>query len=395
MDTIGNVMSSNAVHLLLTFFFGASLSLLPVRKLILPTGAIIAVGIVISFTLLIGEVYLYSDTYRRAFFVFGDEITTVIGFVLLFAIAAKRPLMTLIALTAVLMSGGKVSFVLILLMLFLFFLIQRESGERRPEAKRLLALSAIAAMIYIACQALSLQLMNTQAFNSTRNHIASGLEEIGKSTIGKSTIGSRPPKIGTACATMSNCMESQISNPFLQRYYTSLAGLWMTLQGGFPGARYPGTPEKFADFMIAANPWGMNDRYNLTWNSWHWMGSVQNPYLGFGSGYGPFALLGLGLFLFAMAYLAWDNLRNGEPDTSSAFSIFFIVNVTMNWTQSWLMSGSPILIILGLCCSQILISAALRRDLPPAGRDLLERLASRQIRTGPERPDRYALKSKP
>lgn len=391
MDFFTSVLNSNAVQLVLTFSLGAGLSLLPLERLILPIGAIISVCVIASFVFVIGEVYIYSETYRRAFFVFGDEITTVLGFVLLFAIATKRNALTLLTLTAVFMSGGKASFVLIVLMLSLFLFMQRRSGERYAEVRRLFGLSALAIIIYIACQSLSLSLMNTQAFISTHERLTSGLE-----VMRKGTTRSELPRIGTACANLSNCVDSQLGNPLLQRYYTSLAGLWMTMQGGFPGKSYPGTPEKFADLMVASNPWGMNDRYHLSWESWRWMGGVQNPYLGFGSGYGPIALLALGLSFLSVAYLAWSNLRSGQADASAVFSVFFIVNVIVNWTQSWLMSGSLILITLGLCCSQIFISAALRHPLPTTGSEVLQRLVFKPAGAGASGADRQtAMRSRP
>jgi len=390
MDILNSVLNSNAAQLLMTFSLGAGLSLLPLEKIILPIGAIIASCIIFSFVLAIGEVYIYSDAYRRAFFFFGDEITTVLGFILLFAVAARRHVLTLLILTAVFMSGGKASLLLIVLMLGLFLFMQRRRGERLGEVKRMFGLSALAVIIYIACQALSLSLMSTQAYSSIHHRLSSEIAPL----ITK-TIGSKVPKVSTSCVNLSNCVKSQVENPLLQRYYTSLAGLWMTVQGGFPGKLYPGTPEKFADLMMASNPWGMNDRYHLTWKSWRWMGGVQNPYLGFGSGYGPLALLGLGLFLLTGAYLAWGNLGSGQADASAVFSIFFIVNVLVNWTQSWLMSGSLILITLGLCCSQILITAALRHPLPPAGRQLLQSLAFKQGRAETFDPDHVHLRSRP
>lgn len=374
MDFFNSALSSNAVQLILTFSLGASLSFLPLEKIILPVGAIISICIITSFIFVIGEVYIYSDTYRRAFFVFGDEITTVLGFILFFAIAAKRNVLTLLTLTAVFMSGGKASLVLIVLMLALFLFIQRGSGERQAEVRRLFRLSALAVIIYIVCQSLSLSLMNSQAFISIHERLTSGLEHISSTNR-----GSGFPRIGSACANLSKCVDTQMGNPLLQRYYTSLAGLWMTVRGGFPGKSYPGTPEKFADLMVASNPWGMNDRYNLDWKSWQWMGGVQSPYLAFGSGYGPLALLGLGIAFLAVAYLAWGNLIRGQADASAVFSIFFIVNVIVNWTQSWLMSGSIILITLGLCCSQILISAALSHPLPSTGSRLLQRFVVKPV----------------
>lgn len=369
-----SILNSNAVQLVITFAFGASLCLLPVHKIIPPLGVALSAGIFLSFFFIIGEVYIYSDTYRRAFLFFGDNISTILGFIFLYSIAANRSVLALIVLIGVLMSGGKASIILMLVMFALFLVMQRDRGQWLAEGRRLFILFLIGVATYFASQSASLQLMKSSAFLSARASIPKVFAAVGEA----SEDGDEIPGAGRACVTMANCVETQIESPLRQRYYTSLGGLWMTLQGGFPGKRYPGTPEKFADLMVAANPWDMNDTYDLTWNDWRRMGGVQNPYLCFGSGYGPWALLGLILILSGIGYVAWTNLKHGEADTAAVFSIFFIVTAFMNLTQSWLMSGSFILVLLGACSSHIISSWILRRNFFPATHNLLARFSIKE-----------------
>jgi hypothetical protein len=152
-----------------------------------------------------------------------------------------------------------------------------------------------------------------------------------------------------ACENLSvtGCFAKQLRISGLQRYYSSVAGLWMTLEGGFPGPAYPATAKKFADLMMQKNPWGINDKYKLTYEDWLRMRAPQNPYLRFGSGYGPWLLGVLVLGFLVIGGMAAVNLAKGEIGPGTVFSTFFIVNVALNQTQSWLTSGSPILALLG------------------------------------------------
>lgn len=387
MMFVADLLKSNAVQLILTFAFGASLCLLPARKVILAAGIFFSTGVFLSFFFLIDEVYVYSEHYRRAFLFFGDNITTIFGFIFLYAIAAKRNAFALLAISGVFMSGGKASIILLLLMLSIFIIVQRRGSERRVEAVRVLSLFGLGISVYLILQSLSLGLANTSGFIAVRSTIVEGVVAIRQIRLSKlfgefdddamDASSYDMPKVGKACGSAALCLQTQFASPLSQRYYTSIAGLWMTLQGGFPGNLYPSTRESFADLMITANPWGMNDRYGLTWDNWRAMGGIQNPYMNFGSGYGPWALLFLFAILFSIGYLAAENLRAGESDTSATLSIFFIVTVAANWTQSWLMSGSLILVLLGLCACRIIVSWILRKNILSDRRHYLERLALR------------------
>ena len=155
------------------------------------------------------------------------------------------------------------------------------------------------------------------------------------------------------------------------RALSAVAGLWMTFEGGFPGSRYPNTPEKFADLIVKANPWGVNDRYGVTREEWMKIGTVQSPYVGFGAGYGP-ALLALAMgFIGAVCLVGLWVLRVRPPDTWTALTVFFIVNAIFNQTQAWLQPG-PVLLMMGICGTHILwqylsFGAGVRNQPLPGG----------------------------
>jgi hypothetical protein len=341
----------------LTFFFGAILYFLGARLLIVIAAIILSAGIVLSFVFAVGEVYIYSDTYRRAFFVFGDSVTTLLIFGFLYAFATKKKWLSALTLTAIWMSGGRISFLLLLIMMAVFILLKQHGKERLILTAQFSGLALGCVLVYVALTQASLQLMERPLFLSLREHI--------KQVIGHDYALADHR---TACyeLSLSDCIEEQSERAILQRYYSSLGGLWMTLEGGYRGQRYPNSKEKFADLMVAANPWGMNDRYMLTRTQWLRIGAVQNPYLRFGSGYGLWLMLAqVGVFL-VIGYLAWRNLAKGERDEGSIFSIYFIVLILFNQTQPWLVSMSWILVLLGLCASHIVVTWLLRRNQIPS-----------------------------
>jgi len=165
------------------------------------------------------------------------------------------------------------------------------------------------------------------------------------------------------CPSFSDCFKAKIERTVKDRYYTSIGGLWMTLNGGYPGKHYPNSPEKFADLMIEVNPWNINTRFGLSLKNWRKMGAVHNPYMSFGSGYGPWLLLTVIGGLTVIGYLALRNLAIGESDVAAIFSIYFIVTILLNQTQSWFMSASPILLLLGVCVSHIVLTWLARSSI--------------------------------
>ena len=138
------------------------------------------------------------------------------------------------------------------------------------------------------------------------------------------------------------------------RYLSSIAGLWMASQGGFNRGRYPTASADFAKMMMRVNPWGINDRYGVTFEEWAKMARPQSPYAGFAASYG-FWYLGALLLIFSMIWIVgFLNLREGESIAGSVITVFYMVHVTFNHTQEWLNSGNPVLILAGFCAFHIL-----------------------------------------
>ena len=344
------LFESNIVQLAMTAGFGSVLFLLAQRFswLVAAIGYILSAGIILSALFDVGEVYIYSDYYRRAFFYYTDGVTTLIVFVFLWAIITQNRLLAGMAAAAIFLSGGKIS--LALLVIAASLLLYLHKNEWRFLAKNISIFLAIGIMGYA--------LVNSTALAIEKYDIQSRISP--DYPLLKESVEHRG-----SCRTVGQCFQTQFGKAWEQRYYSSLAGLWMTMQGGFPGEHYPDSKEKFADLMMLANPFGVNDYYGLSHDDWKKIGTAQNPWLAFGSGYGPWLLaLLLGIF-FAICWLGATNIRAGQRDEAALYPLYFIVITLLDQTQSWLMSGSPILILVGFLSTQIIASALIRKDMLP------------------------------
>ena len=166
---------------------------------------------------------------------------------------------------------------------------------------------------------------------------------------------SRLRGLGT-CETVSlvRCFVTQGNAAFRMRYLSSIAGIWMASQGGFNRGRYPTRSFDFANLMMKKNPWGVNDKYGVTFKEWQKMGRPQSPYIGFAASYG-FWILGALLLFFALIWIAGlQNIRGGETITGTVITVFFMVNVAFNHSQEWINSGNWVLILMGFCAFYIL-----------------------------------------
>ena len=352
MALINELLDSNAIQLILTVAFGAILYFCKIRLIIVVTAITLCVGIVLSFLLVVGEVSTYSSLYRRAFFIFGDDVTSVINFGFLYVFARRKIGLSLFLLLSIFLSGGKASIILLLIMVVAFILIQRRGSERKEDFLLFFKLSLLGVLMYAVLMAVSPKILEYPSVVSFR---ISFTQMIGA----KVSFSDHR----TSCSSLSQCYKTQIESSLQDRYYTSIGGLWMMLDGGYSGNYYPNSAEKFADLMIEANPWDINTHYGLDRNNWLRMGGVHNPYMSFGSGYGPWLLLAVIGGLAVIGYIALRNLAIGESDVAAVFSIYFIVTILLNQTQSWLMSASPILVLLGVCGSHIVLTWLARTSI--------------------------------
>lgn len=322
---IQQIVSSNAVQLATVFGAGGLGYLAAARwpVVIAIVGFAAAALLAVSFTFDTGEVYSYTTFYKRAFSHLGDDVTTWLTPLMTWAVLSRRQLLATAVAAGILLSGTKISLVLLLLQYMAVLLICK--GRRRTISVAFWTSLAVAAAVYLTLVLASPHLVRTG--------------------------GAEPAT--QRCAGGGECLAAQVTRPVHDRGLSAVAGLWMTLQGGFPGARYPDTPEKFADLMMQANPWGINDSFSVTHAEWIRMGTVQTPYLHFGAGYGILPLAALLLGLAAIGWIGTGNIRDGERGPFVAFTVFFVINAVVNQTQPWLTRG-PILFLMGFCAMHIL-----------------------------------------
>lgn len=304
------------------------------------------VGLLTSFLFNVGEVYTYSEYYKRAFFYFSDEITTVVALGWLIFIVKRELKLAMLMAIAVLLSGGKISIILIAITFLLCFL--RFDFFKSKKIFLIFICSVFLGVLgyvssinlakYIDSKGLTLRPILSQYFPD--EDVDKMLKISGKD----------------ACKDTLTCIISNSKSALRERYFTSLAGIWMISRGGFKGENYPNTPDKFADLMMKNNPFDINNRYGLTYEKWKRLGGVQSPFIDFGAGYGPWMLCFLLLCFGAVAYCAILNIKAAEDSIILVFSLYFLVILTLNQTQSWLKSGSIVLIMMGYLSGHILIS---------------------------------------
>lgn len=357
MSSVETVFSSNLIQLIATFIGGAVLYLVCQRyqKIFKLIGYFFSFGIFFSFLFSVGEVYTYSDYYKRAFCFFGDDITTVLLLFFCYAVLSGYTVFSVVLISAIFLSGGKISLILLLVMIYVIRLVNKKSDNtvNADFFKYIVIGLSMYSIINFASH-----VAEHTGFSAVVRDVSGLILERLDNRVER--VDDRLLRGNSACKTIPRCFNSQIKAPFLQRYYSSLAGLWMTLEGGYYGDLYPTSPKDFASLMMQKNPWGMNDKYGLTYRDWEKIGATQNPYLRFGSGYGPrfLGLLLVSFFLFGVA--AVFNIIRSERDPSIVFPIFFIVIIIFDQTQSWLTSGSPILVFLGFSAGHIFVTSWLK-----------------------------------
>ncbi|MBX4920020.1 hypothetical protein HJA76_09900 [Rhizobium bangladeshense] len=337
------IIESNAVQMLLVSFAGViAYGFYNFRPWLLAfAGVVVAVLIHFSFLFDVGEVYSYSDFYKRAFWYFGDDVTTCLAAAYIWSLLSRRPKLGCALATAILLSGGRIGVILVIIQIgWLYF---RPNLNYRGLFKTVALTIATAVSVYYFSVIVSPTMISVG--NEVGYQLGSNEPWFQKTTNGADCIDDK-------------CFEYKVKRPLRIRVYGAIAGLWMTLDGGYPGLRFPNTPEKLADLMTEANPWGLNDRLGITRQDWLMVGTIQSPYLQFGAGYGPFFLIAAMSMIGLIGVVGFRNLvaQPGEP--GSAFAIFFVVNAIFNQTQAWLLPG-PILFVMALCGTNIMVQAFL------------------------------------
>ncbi len=339
------ISSSNATQIAISILFGGLMYFCASFKQKIIDISIIFVFfmIIVSFLLDIGEVYRYSGIYKRAYWYFGDDITTIISVFAIYYVIAEKKYMVFLAILSMFLSGGKVAILLLFIQYSLILFLHKSN---RVNVSYLfwknIFLSLVAYFFLIAASPAAIWVGSQSLESFSASHKEIHLEQTKR---GRGN-----------CPDLESCFETNIKRPFFTRAYGAVAGLWMTQKGGYSGSRFPNTAEKFADLMIEENPWGINDRYQISREDWRTIGTIQTPYLQFGAGYGPSYLTAL-LFGIAVACVVgiWNLVRN-ERSAGDAFTVFFIVNAIFNQSQPWLIPG-PLLMLVGFCGTNILCEA--------------------------------------
>jgi hypothetical protein len=351
---IERMASSNLVQMFLCLIISVAAYFLLSKKTISTISIFVFFTILFSFMLDLGEVYSYSAIYKRAFWYFGDDFTTWLSPFFFYAIFRRRHVLSGCVAGAAFMSGGRIGLLMLVIQCFIVIFLYRRvivgvSGS---------TIGSMVAGVAIYASVLSI----SPGAMDTGNNFAQWIT------------GDRyfqlfePTKLGYGDCRTDSCFDKKLKRPFRMRTFSAIGGLWMTLEGGFPGTQYPNTPEKFADLMVKANPWGINDRYSISRDEWIKIGTVQTPYLGFGAGYGLTLMLMVMGFIGVICIAGLWLLLKRPPDPFSGFTIFFIVNATVNQTQAWLLPG-PVLFTMGLCGTHIVWQSW--KALPHASRPAL------------------------
>lgn len=303
--------------------------------------------ILASFLFDLGETYQYSYWYKRSFSYLGDGFPFIAIMLLAFHLQKQSRTYAALALSVLVLSGGKMVMLSALLTMAYIKRIGRACEIRRDFFWPMAASFAV----YFSALAASNVLIPTSLKVELNEYIATHLLPQ------RASHDAREGR--AACQTIERCYSSQLILPFRQRVTSSFAGAWMTLQGGFRGAAYPNTPSEFADFMMEHNPWGINERFGMTWDDWRRTRSVQNPYLNFGSGYGLTGLVILAALFWSLAVLGLRNIRHGHDRVPwSALSIYHVMLVFFNQTQPWMQGGSLLLFFAGVSSAHILLTYA-------------------------------------
>ena len=286
----------------------------------------------------LGETYNYSKWYKRSFGPFGDGFPFAILLLSSFGFFLKSNALIVVAFAVIMLSGGRMIIAVSLLQMLLFYIY----SSVRPSRGVMLSFILVPVFIYILTLIISNQI--TESFKEkVSRYVNSELYFISNNLAGRG-----------ACQTFEKGIKTQLLNPLNQRFITFVGGLWMTIKGGYPGNLYPNTSEKFADFMIAENPFAINDFLGLNWADWYRCGQVQNAYLNVGSGYGPLGLSLTIFFYFYTSFVGCRQLKNHLDQTPfRSLTVFFIFLSFFNQTQPWIQSGSLMLFLSGVAAAHI------------------------------------------
>lgn len=320
-----------------------------------------------SFLFNVGEVYQYNYYYKRAFYFIGDDIATALALLTAVALYLKPRVIFYIAMTALVMTGGKTALILFIMTVAACCIFDK--AQRAMILRHTAQALVVALVAYLAASALANHLLLEEG----RKHSAivstwpaekqvwlQQYDEITRAFLIVREMRQAEAKVDgfslqwfPVCEPVSACIAQQASASLSDRLYSSIGGLWMTLEGGFGSGTFPNTATKFADLMMQANPWHINDTHGLTHSDWERMGYPQNPYMHFGAGYGWGMLLALLAVWGAIIVMAVTTIKRTAFDPFSVFVAFFCVMTIFNQMQNFIVPGH-LLFMHGACAGVVL-----------------------------------------
>jgi len=355
IDILERIVTSNLVLICFTFLAGMSCSLLIRHDYFLNFAKVASVFIAFflgfSFLFNVGEVYQFSEFYKRAFFLFGDGVGGALLFLIFLSVFYKNNIYFYILVAALAMTVSKISFILLIIGMSLLYFY---SVEYR---KKIFLKSMISIPLAFTCYIFLAYLSSFDLFMS----ISNDLRKISVSVVeGVHVSGdlstSYKKQNYNNCDKKYECLKSQAASSLSDRYFSTVGGLWMTVQGDFMGRdQYPNSADKFAKLMLSSNPYNINEKYNLNYNDWFRMGQPQNPYVSFSSGYGVIGLFSMFVLVCSISIVALYVLPKLKHTNLVAYPVFYITYAVFNQTQLYINPFDGNLFVLGYCAGWVIM----------------------------------------
>ena len=355
MEFVERIVTSNLLLTCLTFLLGVSCSLLIRHDYFLKLAKVVSVFIAFflgfSFLFNIGEVYQFSDYYKRSFFRFGDGVGGGLLFLIFVAVFYNKSTYFYILVAALSLTVSKVSFVLFIIGMFLLYFY---SIEYRKRVLLRSVLSIPFAFICYFCLAYLSNLSSVQAYSNEIQKTAQlSIKNVESFPVINNSYKKQNYKF---CEKKYECLKKQSMSSLSDRYFSSIGGLWMTIDGSFMGRDvYPNSADKFAKLMMSSNPYNINEEYNLDYSDWFRMGQPQNPYISFSSGYGIGGLLSIFILVCSTFIVAVYILPMLKNTSLAAYPVFFITYAVFNQTQLYINPFDGNLFLLGYAAGWVYI----------------------------------------
>ena len=308
----------------------------------------------LCFILNLGETYRYSFLYKRTFSFFGDGFAPVFLFFLLFFLVKRQDYFAILALSSIVLSGGKMVIISSLLC-YVFLALHGNIGVSFFKCVKHYICSFLLYILLLATSHMYEHArlpVSEHARLPVSEHARLPVSEHGNIFIEEKRYAGKK-----ACENIYKCFDTQVLTALKQRIISSTAGIYMMFRGGFAGPNYPSEKEEFADLLFEANPYGVNEFFNLSWHDWHRIGEIEHPYLNFGASYGVVSFICLIMLIASTIFVGLRDLSLNRDSSYRFLTYFFLLTCLVNQTQQWIQSFSEVFILVALSGSHIWVSA--------------------------------------